>query len=129
MLRPLSRLVAVALPFLTLASSGATGFQDGFDASPLDPTKWMVIKGSPSVSGGFLHLPGGSTRAEVQSLPTFLYGDFQIVIESADWHPYALASDSSFGLEFFSPQNCHYRAPAASMRNFTLRTMFQAVLP
>lgn len=104
----LIRLVAVACLFLSLAFSGTIGFSDSFDGSQLDLNKWMVIRDTPFVSGGFLHLIGDSSdRSEVQSVPTFLYGEYKIVVESAaDWfHSY---TDSSFGLESFSPQNCHY---------------------
>jgi uncharacterized protein (TIGR03437 family) len=93
------------------AQSGR-GFGDEFNGNELDPAKWEVFRGSPTVAGGGLTLNGGSTRADVQSKQSFLYGALTIALDSASWKPQSGDTDSSFGVEIFTGANgqCHYSA-------------------
>ncbi len=93
------------------AQSGR-GFGDEFNGNQLDPAKWEVFKGAPTVTGGALTLNGGSTRADVQSKQSFLYGALTIALDSASWKPQSGDTDSSFGVEIFTGANgqCHYSA-------------------
>ncbi|MGH9835101.1 MAG: hypothetical protein ACRD9Y_18935 [Blastocatellia bacterium] len=93
------------------AQSGR-GFGDEFNGNQLDPAKWEVFKGSPTVAGGALTLNGGATRAEVQSKQGFLYGALTIALDSAHWKSQSGDTDSSFGVEIFTGANgqCHYSA-------------------
>jgi hypothetical protein len=85
-------------------------FVDEFDGNELDLTKWDVITGTPTVGDGKLVLPGGATRAEVQSKAHFQYGVLQAAIQSFDWVMQAEVTDSSLGFETWTGANgkCHY---------------------
>ena len=85
-------------------------FSDEFDGGELDLDKWDMIKGSPTVGDGKLTLPGGATRAEIQSQTQFQYGVLQAVIESSDWKSQTEVTDSSFGFEIWDGVNgqCHH---------------------
>lgn len=85
-------------------------FRDEFDGSELDPAKWDVIQGIPTVGDGKLTLPGDTTRAEIQSKAQFQYGVLQVAIESSDWVSQTQGTDSSFGFEIWTGANgqCHY---------------------
>jgi len=93
------------------AQSGR-GFSDEFNGAQLDPAKWEVFRGSPTVADGRLTLNGGATRADVQSKQSFLYGALTIALDSASWKPQSGDTDSSFGVEIFTGANgqCHYSA-------------------
>jgi hypothetical protein len=90
----------------TLASPGQIPlFADEFDGTALDRLKWDVYAGTPSVSDGWLTLPG----ADIQSIPAFSCGTLQGVIRSTDWKPYEEFTDSSFGFEVWEGADgrCH----------------------
>ena len=106
-------LLALA-PRTSLAAALGSCFEDEFDGTALDLTQWDVFRGSPTVSGGRLHLaaqPG--TRADIQSRSLCAYGVLHAIISSSSsWKPEppAGATDSSFGFEHFTGTNgnCHY---------------------
>ncbi len=107
----------LCLPLLLLIVSSANaqsgrGFGDEFNGNQLDPAKWEVFRGSPTVAGGALTLNGGATRADVQSRQSFLYGALTIALDSAHLKPQSGDTDSSFGVEIFTGANgqCHYSA-------------------
>ncbi len=106
----MARLSTILLPLFGLipAISYCAPFSDTFDGTQLDLSKWFVVRDAPYVADGALHLDGGSTRSEVQSVPLFSYGQFQMTISSSDW--ISTYTDSSFGLENFAAGNCHYGA-------------------
>lgn len=81
-------------------------FNDKFDGTKLVTSTWDVFTGTPSVSGGWLTLPG----AEIQSKPTFSCGILQGVIQSSDWKAQNDFTDSSFGFEIWEGPNgvCHH---------------------
>jgi uncharacterized protein (TIGR03437 family) len=59
-----------------------------------------------------LTLNGGSTRADVQSRQSFLYGALTVALDSTSWKPQSGDTDSSFGVEIFTGANgqCHFSA-------------------
>ena len=84
-------------------------FNDQFEGTELDPMRWDVFKGAPLVANGALLLQGSSTRADIQSKETFLYGQLEFIIASTNWKSSTENTDSSFGFEVFNG-NCHYGA-------------------
>ena len=52
---------------VAIAQSGPA-FSDEFDGAVLDPTKWDVIKGNPTVSNEKLTLPGSTTPSLSQPI-------------------------------------------------------------
>jgi hypothetical protein len=116
-------LAALGLLLLALSgqSSGVTAtradpqaiapvFGDEFDGEELDLSRWDVYKGTPTVSNGWLTLPGGNTGADIQSEPSFSCGILQGVIQSSDWKLTNGSTDSSFGLEIWEGADgkCHH---------------------
>jgi hypothetical protein len=85
-------------------------FDDEFNGTQLDTSKWITIKGSPTVGGGQLTLPGGTTKAEIQSATLFQYKILEMAITSSDWKAQPQKTDSSFGFEIWTGANgqCHY---------------------
>jgi hypothetical protein len=81
-------------------------FSDEFDGNGLDLSRWEVYTGTPTVSGGWLTLPG----AEIQSKREFVCGTLQGVIQSSDWKPHDEFTDSSFGFEIWEGADgkCHH---------------------
>jgi uncharacterized protein (TIGR03437 family) len=105
-------LLLLLIASVSVRAQSGRGFGDEFNGNQLDPTKWEVFRGSPTVAGGALTLNGGSTRADVQSRQSFLYGALTIALDSASWKPQSGDTDSSFGVEIFTGANgqCHYSA-------------------
>jgi hypothetical protein len=91
---------------LMLSTQSILVFSDEFDGDVLDPSKWEVYTGTPTVSGGWLTLHG----ADIQSKQRFVCGTLQAVIQSSDWMPHDELTDSSFGLEIWEGADgkCHY---------------------
>jgi len=106
------RLLPVSLLAILLASTRIVAqdvqcFSDEFNGNQLDPTKWDVFKGAPTIANGKLTLAGGTTRADIQSKQSFMFGTLTVVIESSSWKPANQTTDSSFGFEVFNGA-CHY---------------------
>jgi hypothetical protein len=81
-------------------------FSDTFDGDTLDPIKWVTETGTPIVGNGWLTL----TAAAIHSRGRFSSGSLQGVIQSLDWKPQNVSTDSSFGLEIWEGADgmCHY---------------------
>ena len=109
-------LLAALFLFITSSQASAQngrGFQDEFNGTQLDASKWSVPNLPPTVSGGKLVLSGNAAmRSEVQSKQNFSYGVLTVAIESTNWKSQSGATDSSFGVEIFTGANgqCHYGA-------------------
>jgi len=105
-------LLMLSVAVVSANAQSARRFSDEFNGNQLDPAKWDVFKGSPTVAGGALTLNGGATRAEVQSKQSFFYGALTIALDSASWKPQSGVTDSSFGVEIFTGANgqCHFSA-------------------
>ena len=91
---------------LMLTPQAPVLFSDEFDGNGLDLSRWEVYTGTPTVSGGWLTLPG----AEIQSKREFVCGTLQGVIQSSDWKPHDEFTDSSFGFEIWEGADgkCHH---------------------
>jgi hypothetical protein len=98
--------VAQTTTSLMLSTQPTLVFSDEFGSNELDLSKWDVYTGIPTVSGGWLTLPG----AEIQSKREFICGTLQGVIRSTDWKPHDEFTDSSFGLEIWKGTDgtCHH---------------------
>jgi hypothetical protein len=104
--------VLLAPTRMTQAATAVPTFQDEFNGTSVDPAKWTVIHGNPTLANGKLKLAGGiSSLAEIQSIKKFSYGILQMNISSTNWKPQTdQSSDSSFGFEIWRGTNgqCHY---------------------
>lgn len=69
-------------------------------------TRWVVVRGNPKSSKGMMTLAG----AEIQSKDLFTFGEMRIALESSEWIPHTVFTDSSFGFEFWGGKNgkCHF---------------------
>jgi hypothetical protein len=88
----------------TQAEHTSTLFNDEFNGTELDQTKWGVFRGSPVIDG-WLTLPA----SEIQSKAMFSCGAMEGVIQSSDWKPQNQFTDTSFGFEIWGGANgqCH----------------------
>ncbi|MBN1680850.1 MAG: hypothetical protein JW966_11205 [Anaerolineae bacterium] len=82
-------------------------FVDEFDGSVLATSRWIIIKGTPILGGGWLAL---ADDTDIQSVPAvFTGGMLRGVIRSSDWKPHGTFTDTSVGFEIWSGGNgkCH----------------------
>lgn len=108
-------LVVLAFALIPVNAQSGRGFQDEFNGTQLDASKWNALNLPPTVSGGRLVLSGtASERSEVQSKQNFSYGVLTVAIESTNWHAQSdpADADASFGVEIFTGANgnCHFSA-------------------
>lgn len=105
-------LIFLAPSRMTQAATAVPTLRDEFSGTNLDPAKWTVVHGDPSLVKGKLVLAGGIHElAEVQSLQPFRFAVLQMSIDSLDWKAQNdPSSDSSFGFEIWDGANgqCHY---------------------
>ena len=104
-------LIALAPSSQTQAATAVPTLIEEFNGTSLDPVKWTLIHGNPTVANGRLTLVGGAnTTAEIQSIKRFGYGVLQMVITSLHWKPQSGQTDSSFGFEIWQGANgqCQY---------------------
>lgn len=109
-----SATLAAAAPIMApppVAAEPTTCPSDEFAGPGLDHAKWDVFHGNPSVSNGELVMQATqSSRVDIQSKGTCVYGVLTTELSSAHLKPQSGKTDSSVGFEHFTGTNggCHH---------------------
>lgn len=122
-MRGVLSILAVWIPAMLLPAVSGSAAPPGIEAGRTGPAKvlledefnmagapkgarWTTVRGKPRSTKGKMTLAG----AEIQSRDEFCYGEMRMSIESSEWIPQDVFTDSSFGFEFWGGKNgkCHY---------------------